>query len=49
MLYRAFDSDAHDADLADLVHSAATPGLKDRIRRYLAAQATIAPRVEKPA
>ena len=38
-LYRTLDDEAHDRDLADLVRSVSTPGLKDRIRAYLAAQA----------
>lgn len=38
LLHRALNDGAHDADLADLVRSAAAPGLKDRIRSYLAAQ-----------
>jgi enoyl-CoA hydratase/carnithine racemase len=37
-LHRALDPATHDADLADLVRSAAAPGLKARIARYLAAQ-----------
>jgi enoyl-CoA hydratase/carnithine racemase len=36
-LARTLEGDSHDADLADLARSAAVPGLKDRIRRYLAA------------
>lgn len=40
-LYRVLDPGRQhgraDADLAELVHSAARPGLKDRIARYLAA------------
>ena len=35
-LYQALDDNAANADLAALVRSAARPGLKDRIRRYLA-------------
>lgn len=35
-LYQAMDDNAADTDLAALVRSAARPGLKDRIRRYLA-------------
>lgn len=35
-LNRALAADRTDADLADLVRSAARPGLKDRIARYLA-------------
>jgi hypothetical protein len=31
--------DTRDADLAELVRSAAAPGLKERISRYLAAPA----------
>lgn len=38
-LYRTLDGEAHDRDLADLVRSVSAPGLKDRIRGYLAAQA----------
>ncbi|HET9576259.1 MAG TPA: enoyl-CoA hydratase/isomerase family protein [Usitatibacter sp.] len=37
-LYGAVLKDSDDADLADLVRSAAAPGLKERIARYLAAQ-----------
>ncbi|HEX3096316.1 MAG TPA: enoyl-CoA hydratase/isomerase family protein [Usitatibacter sp.] len=37
-LYRALDGATDDADLADLVRSAAAPGLKRRIADYLAAQ-----------
>jgi len=37
-LHRALDPATHDADLADLVRSAAAPGLKARIARYLAQQ-----------
>jgi enoyl-CoA hydratase/carnithine racemase len=37
-LYRTLEADTLDADLADLVRSAARPGLKDRIAAYLAAQ-----------
>ena len=42
-LYRTLDGGAHDGDLADLVRSAAAPGLKERIARYLAA-----PRAGRP-
>jgi enoyl-CoA hydratase/carnithine racemase len=35
-LYRTLDSASHDADLADLARSAAAPGIKARIRAYLA-------------
>lgn len=35
-LYRVLDSAQADADLAHLVRSAARPGLKDRLRHYLA-------------
>ena len=35
-LYRALDRSDDDRDLADLARSAAKPGLKDRIARYLA-------------
>lgn len=38
-LYRTLDDGAHDRDLADLVRSVAAPGLKHRIREYLAAGA----------
>jgi enoyl-CoA hydratase len=38
-LHAAVRTDTDDADLADLVRSAAAPGLKERIRQYLAAQA----------
>lgn len=38
-LYETLGTATHDADLADLARSAATPGLKARIGRYLAAQA----------
>lgn len=38
-LARVLDAATHDADLADLTRSAAAPGLKQRIRDYLAAQA----------
>jgi len=34
-LYRVLDANRYDADLAELVRSAARPGLKDRIRQYL--------------
>lgn len=34
-LYRALDTVQADADLAHLVRSAARPGLKDRLRKYL--------------
>jgi enoyl-CoA hydratase/carnithine racemase len=37
-LYRVTLDDTRDADLADLVRSAAAPGLKQRIAAYLAAQ-----------
>jgi enoyl-CoA hydratase/carnithine racemase len=37
-LYRTLDGGGDDADLADLVRSAAAPGLKSRIATYLAAQ-----------
>ncbi len=37
-LYRTLDGASDDADLADLVRSAAAPGLKQRIAGYLAAQ-----------
>ncbi|HET9652792.1 MAG TPA: enoyl-CoA hydratase/isomerase family protein [Usitatibacter sp.] len=37
-LYGAVRGDTDDADLADLVRSASAPGLKERIRQYLAAQ-----------
>ena len=37
-LYGALDTGSDDADLADLVRSAAAPGLKQRIRDYLGAQ-----------
>jgi len=37
-LHGALDPATHDADLADLVRSAAAPGLKARIARYLAGQ-----------
>jgi enoyl-CoA hydratase len=37
-LYEALASDQVDEDLANLVRSAAEPGLKQRIRTYLAAQ-----------
>ena len=40
-LYRTLDRGGHDADLADLVRSVATPGLKERIAAYLAAQAAV--------
>ena len=43
LLYGALRGDTDDADLADLVRSAAAPGLKERIRRYLAAQAKARP------
>jgi len=42
-LYRALDGGSDDADLADLVRSAASPGLKARIAAYLAAQRVKAP------
>ena len=38
-LYRTLDGEGYDRDLADLVRSVSAPGLKDRIRGYLAAQA----------
>lgn len=38
-LYGAVRGDTDDADLADLVRSASAPGLRERIGRYLAAQA----------
>ena len=34
-LYRVLDDHRYDADLAELVRSAAQPGLKERIRQYL--------------
>jgi enoyl-CoA hydratase/carnithine racemase len=37
-LYRVLDAGSGDADLADLVRSAAAPGLKQRMRDYLASQ-----------
>jgi enoyl-CoA hydratase/carnithine racemase len=37
-LYRTLTDDSHDRDLAELVRSAAEPGLKQRIRSYLTAQ-----------
>jgi enoyl-CoA hydratase/carnithine racemase len=37
-LYRTLDAGTAHADLADLVRSAAAPGIKERIRAYLAAQ-----------
>ncbi len=37
-LYQALEGDSHDTDLAALVRSASAPGLKDRIRAYLAAR-----------
>jgi enoyl-CoA hydratase/carnithine racemase len=37
-LYDILGSDTDAADMADLVRSASAPGLKDRIRAYLAAQ-----------
>jgi enoyl-CoA hydratase/carnithine racemase len=37
-LYRALDGGTADADLADVVRSAAAPGIKQRIRDYLAAR-----------
>jgi enoyl-CoA hydratase/carnithine racemase len=37
-LYRTLEGGTADADLADLVRSAAAPGIKERIRAYLAAQ-----------
>jgi enoyl-CoA hydratase len=40
-LYRTLDAGTHDADLADLVRSAAEPGLRQRIARYLAEQARV--------
>jgi len=36
MLYRALEGGTDEADMADLVRSASVPGLKDRIRAYLA-------------
>jgi len=38
LLYAALDGGTDAADMADLVRSASAPGLKDRIREYLAAQ-----------
>jgi enoyl-CoA hydratase/carnithine racemase len=35
-LYRTLHRESDDADMADLVRSASTPGLKERIARYLA-------------
>jgi enoyl-CoA hydratase/carnithine racemase len=35
-LYKALDTDLADRDMADLVRSAARPGLKKRISDYLA-------------
>lgn len=37
-LYRVLDGGTDAEDMADLVRSASAPGLKDRIREYLAAQ-----------
>jgi enoyl-CoA hydratase/carnithine racemase len=37
-LYRTLDGGGHDEDLAELVRSAAQPGLKQRMRDYLSAQ-----------
>jgi hypothetical protein len=37
MLNRLTAADTGDSDLADLVRSAAAPGLKSRIRAFLAA------------
>jgi enoyl-CoA hydratase/carnithine racemase len=37
-LYRVLAKGTDDADMAELVRSAGAPGLKERIRRYLAAQ-----------
>jgi enoyl-CoA hydratase/carnithine racemase len=39
LLYRALDSERRDSDLADLVRSAAKPGLKERIDAYRRAAA----------
>ena len=36
-LYRVTSGDSRDADLAELVRSAAAPGIKERIAAYLAA------------
>jgi len=38
LLYSVLDGDTDAADMADLVRSASAPGLKERIRAYLAAR-----------
>ena len=47
-LYRTMGGTTDDADLADLVRSVAAPGLKERIRDYLAAQAAAQARRPRP-